>query len=249
MRPATGAPVVGRRIRLRAGVYCRARSSVSFGGDSFGTDGRFGRWPLQLSKDWRLLMKRALVAASAIAILTGAQSFAQTVGVGPAETVIIEPEQRTVIRDYVVKERVAPVTVKERPSVGATLPADVELQIPGRTVRPSGDPDHRIVASADRRKFEAAPRGRLQLCLASKLLRLGVDRHRSQRSNPGRACFNRSLRAAVAAFIFALRLRSVVRKLGVDAGHPHLVSARRALWRITLFGFIRWDILVFVKKG
>src|SRR6185369_17806336 len=87
------------------------------------------------------------------------------------------------------------------------------------------------------------------LCLASKLLRLGVDRHRSQRSNPGRACFNRSLRAAVAAFIFALRLRSVVRKLGVDAGHPHLVSARRALWRITLFGFIRWDILVFVKKG
>jgi hypothetical protein len=29
-------------------------------------------------------MKRALVAASAIAILTGAQSFAQTVGVGPA---------------------------------------------------------------------------------------------------------------------------------------------------------------------
>jgi Protein of unknown function (DUF1236) len=52
-------------------------------------------------------MKRALVAASAIAILTGAQSFAQTVGVGPAETVIIEP-------------------------VGATLPADVELRtVPG----------------------------------------------------------------------------------------------------------------------
>jgi len=61
-----------------------------------------------------------------------AQSFAQTVGVGPAETVIIEPEQRTVIRDYVVKERVAPVTVKERLSVGATLPADLELQtVPG----------------------------------------------------------------------------------------------------------------------
>jgi len=70
-------------------------------------------------------MKRALVAASAIAILAGAQSFAQTVGVGPAETVIIE---RTVIRDYVVRERVAPVTLKERLSVGATLPAEVELQ-------------------------------------------------------------------------------------------------------------------------
>jgi Protein of unknown function (DUF1236) len=73
-------------------------------------------------------MKRALVAASAIAILAGAQSFAQTVGVGPAETVIIEPEQRMVIREYVVKERVAPVTVRERISVGTTLPADVELQ-------------------------------------------------------------------------------------------------------------------------
>ena len=73
-------------------------------------------------------MKRALVAASALAILAGVQSFAQTVGVGPGETVVIEPEQRTVIREYVVKERVAPVTVKERLSVGATLPADVELR-------------------------------------------------------------------------------------------------------------------------
>jgi hypothetical protein len=77
-------------------------------------------------------MKRVLVAASAIVILAGAQSFAQTVGVGPAETVVIEPEQRTIIRDYVVKERVAPVMVKERISVGATLPADVELRtVPG----------------------------------------------------------------------------------------------------------------------
>src|SRR5262245_44391833 len=73
-------------------------------------------------------MKRALVAASAIAVLAGAQSFAQTVGVGPAETIVIEPEQRTVIRDYVEKERVGPVTVKERLSVGATLPAEVELR-------------------------------------------------------------------------------------------------------------------------
>ena len=81
-------------------------------------------------------MKRVLMAASVIAILTGAQAFAQTVGVGPAETVVIEPEQRTVIREYVVKERVAPVTVKERISVGATLPADVEL----RTVPPTWGP-------------------------------------------------------------------------------------------------------------
>lgn len=73
-------------------------------------------------------MKHALMAASVIAMLTGVQAFAQTVGVGPAETLVIEPEQRTVIREYVVKEKVSPVTVKERISVGATLPADVELR-------------------------------------------------------------------------------------------------------------------------
>jgi uncharacterized protein DUF1236 len=71
-------------------------------------------------------MKRAYVAATAIVMLAGAQAFAQTVGVGPAETVVIEPEQRTVIKQYVVKENVAPV--KERISVGATVPADIELR-------------------------------------------------------------------------------------------------------------------------
>ena len=55
-------------------------------------------------------------------------AFRETVGVGPAETVVIEPEQRTVIREYVVKEKVAPVTVKERISVGAIVPAEVELR-------------------------------------------------------------------------------------------------------------------------
>src|SRR5215475_10717696 len=73
-------------------------------------------------------MKRALMAASVIAVFAGAPVFAQTVGVGPAETIVVEPEQRTVIKDYVVKERVAPVTVRERIAVGATLPADVELR-------------------------------------------------------------------------------------------------------------------------
>ena len=81
-------------------------------------------------------MRRALMAASAIVVLAGAQAFAQTVGIGPAETVIIEPEQRTTIREYVVKERVAPVTVKERISVGATLPGDVELRTVPSTSQP-----------------------------------------------------------------------------------------------------------------
>ena len=66
-------------------------------------------------------MKRALMAASVIAVFAGAPAFAQTVGVGPAETIIVEPEQRTVIKEYVVKERVAPVRVKERISVGGEI--------------------------------------------------------------------------------------------------------------------------------
>jgi hypothetical protein len=81
-------------------------------------------------------MKRVLMAATVLGMFAGMPALAQTVGVGPAETVVIEPEQRTVIRDFVVKERVAPVTVKERISVGARLPADVEL----RTVPSSWGP-------------------------------------------------------------------------------------------------------------
>jgi hypothetical protein len=73
-------------------------------------------------------MKRVLMAATVLAVFASTQALAQTVGVGPAGTVIVEPEQRTVIKDYVVKERVAPVRVKERIAVGATLPADVELR-------------------------------------------------------------------------------------------------------------------------
>lgn len=71
-------------------------------------------------------MKKALLALTAVGLLTmSAPSFAQTtVGVG----VTFEPEQRTRIKEYVVKERVAPITIKERVSVGARLPADVELR-------------------------------------------------------------------------------------------------------------------------
>jgi len=71
-------------------------------------------------------MKTVLVAAFAIAIAVSVAtpSMAQTVGVG----VTIAPEERTRIKEYVVKEKVAPVTFKERVSVGAKLPADIELR-------------------------------------------------------------------------------------------------------------------------
>jgi hypothetical protein len=71
-------------------------------------------------------MKKALVtaAAAAIALCAAVPSFAQTVGVG----VTVAPEERTRIKEYVVKEKVAPVTFKERVRVGARLPADIEVR-------------------------------------------------------------------------------------------------------------------------
>jgi len=68
-------------------------------------------------------MKRyALLAATAFSLAFAAQAYAQSVSIELA------PEQRTRIKEYVVKEKVRPVTVKERIAVGATLPADVELR-------------------------------------------------------------------------------------------------------------------------
>ena len=78
-------------------------------------------------------MKRTLIAgAAAIAVLASGEILsAQTT------TIEIAPEQRTRIKEYVVKEKVKPVTVKERVSVGATLPADVELVAVPETWGPS----------------------------------------------------------------------------------------------------------------
>ena len=77
-------------------------------------------------------MKRTMIAAAAVAALAlgaSSPSFAQGVGVqvGPVGAgITFAPEQRTRIKEYVVKERVAPY--RERVTVGARLPADVELR-------------------------------------------------------------------------------------------------------------------------
>jgi len=79
-------------------------------------------------------MKRMMMvtgAAIALALAASSPSFAQGVGVqvGPIGAgITFAPEQRTRIKEYVVKERVAPVTVRERIAVGTRLPADVELR-------------------------------------------------------------------------------------------------------------------------
>jgi hypothetical protein len=49
-------------------------------------------------------------------------------GAAVAQTVVIEPEQRTRIKEYVVKQKVPRVTVRERIRVGAPVPAEVELR-------------------------------------------------------------------------------------------------------------------------
>jgi hypothetical protein len=63
-------------------------------------------------------MKRTLIGVAAAAVVATSAL---------AQTVVIEPQQRTVIRNYVVKERVRPVELRERAVVGATIPTEVEL--------------------------------------------------------------------------------------------------------------------------
>ena len=73
-------------------------------------------------------MVRVAVLAGTIALLASSQALAQTVGIRSGdEPVVIDPEQRQVIKQYVVKEKLAPVRTKERVVIGDTLPSDIEL--------------------------------------------------------------------------------------------------------------------------
>lgn len=67
-------------------------------------------------------MKLALIAATAAAVLGSGYAVAQDA------TLTIEPAHRTIIHQYVVKEHVQPVRIKESVAVGTVLPADVTLQ-------------------------------------------------------------------------------------------------------------------------
>ena len=67
-------------------------------------------------------MRIALIAGvAALALSVSSESFAQAVAVE------IAPEQRTLIKEYVVKQNVSPVTIQGEVTVGAALPADVAL--------------------------------------------------------------------------------------------------------------------------
>ena len=101
-------------------------------------------------------MKRTLISIAAGAVLAlgaSSASFAQGVGVqvGPIGAGIsFAPEQRTRIKEYVVKERVAPV--RERVTIGARLPAEVELRAVPSEWGPSVS-RYRYVYSGDRVYF------------------------------------------------------------------------------------------------
>jgi hypothetical protein len=74
-------------------------------------------------------MKRtSLIVAAAAFTLIASGASAQTTGVGVTGAIEIAPEQRIVIKRYVVDRNVAPSMIRERVVVGSALPAEVELR-------------------------------------------------------------------------------------------------------------------------
>ncbi len=66
-------------------------------------------------------MKTVLITTTVLMLIAGG-ALAQSVSVS------VEPEQRTRIKEYVVKQKVPRVVVKERYRVGTAVPAEVELR-------------------------------------------------------------------------------------------------------------------------
>jgi hypothetical protein len=85
-------------------------------------------------------MKGAAMIGAALAALFAGQAVAQVI--------TIEPAQRTRIREYVVQERVRPVTIEEQVAVGATIPTEIELAPVPQTWGP-GVARYRYVYTAD----------------------------------------------------------------------------------------------------
>ena len=88
-------------------------------------------------------MKCKLFAAiTALIVTVSGQAVAQSVEVE------IDPESRARIKEYVVREKVAPVRVRERVDVGSILPEDVVLREAPADWGPWGS-RYRYVYSAD----------------------------------------------------------------------------------------------------
>ena len=75
-------------------------------------------------------MKRTLLASVAVLALSMpafSQTTVTTTAPAGSASITIAPEQRTRIKTYVTEKKVKPVVLKEKVTVGATLPADLEL--------------------------------------------------------------------------------------------------------------------------
>ena len=66
-------------------------------------------------------MKHLLIATAAAAVFVSGSAMAQEA------TLAIEPAHETVIKQYVVKEHLRPVRVKETLAVGTVVPEDVTI--------------------------------------------------------------------------------------------------------------------------
>jgi len=94
------------------------------------------RW-LRAAKQWQnqkghsMQQRNAiciLIFASFVAAVLGAQGAAQTGGVAPSQSIVIDDRDRNLIMQYIIKERIEPTTLEETPTVGAPMPLDVELK-------------------------------------------------------------------------------------------------------------------------
>lgn len=68
-----------------------------------------------------------LVGLAAVGLLASGSAFAQMSTETTTTTWTVKPEERTVIKEYVVKEKLRPAPIKEEVTIGAAVPADVEL--------------------------------------------------------------------------------------------------------------------------
>src|SRR5262245_40412304 len=101
-----------------------------------------------LSKGWgcshqrRMTMKREfIIAATALSIFAGSEALAQTA------VIQLSPDQRVRIKEYIVREKVRPVVIKDA-TIGTALPSDVELLATPPTWGP-GFVNYRYVYAGD----------------------------------------------------------------------------------------------------
>ena len=66
------------------------------------------------------------IKVSAIALATATGIFMASPAI--ADTIVVSPDQRATMQDYVVKQKIKPRKFKRNLRVGAALPEDVEVQ-------------------------------------------------------------------------------------------------------------------------